>query len=69
MKQLLTLYIKTLSVLYLSLGGINLLCEGHSLLLRADHASDRHVLGELQFGDALKALLQVGLHTQWVFGL
>lgn len=57
------------TLLHLGFGWINLFCEGHSLLLRADHASDSHIFGELQFGDALKTLLQVGLHTQWVFGL
>lgn len=54
---------------YLSLGGIDVFYEGHDLFLRADHPRDRHFLSELQFGDALEALLEVGLDTEWVFGL
>lgn len=57
------------SVAYLRLSGIDLFYEGHRLFLRADHPCDRHILSELQFGDALKALLEVGLDTEWVFGL
>lgn len=53
----------------LSVSGIDVFDEGHGLFLRADHPCDRHILGELQFGDALKALLEVGLDTEWVFGL
>lgn len=57
------------SVAYLSLSRIDFFYEGHRLFLRADHPCDRHILSELQFGDALKALLEVGLDTEWVFGL
>ena len=55
--------------LYFGISWINMFCEGHSLILRADHAYDGHVLCKLQFSDALKALFQVGLNTQWVFCL
>lgn len=48
---------------------VDVLGEGHPLLLRADHAGDGHVLGEVELGDALKALLEVGLHAQWILGL
>jgi len=51
------------------MGWINLFSIRHFLLLRADHASDLHVLGKFEFCDALEALLQVGLYTQGVFGL
>lgn len=61
--------ITTQSIQYLGLSWINLFCEGHGLLLRADHANNLRVPDELQLCDALKALLQVRLHTQWVFGL
>ena len=69
LKQLRTLRMKAVSDVYLGISWINPFCKGHSLILGADHASDGHVLGELQFSDALKALLQMGLDTQWVFGL
>lgn len=56
-------------VMYLSMSWIDLLYEGHNLFLRADHSSDCHILIELQLGNALKALLEVGLDTQRVFRL
>lgn len=59
----------TLSVPNLGLCRVDVLREGHPLILGADHASDGHFLGEVQLGDALEALLEVGLHTQRVFGL
>lgn len=54
---------------YLGLSWINLLCHGHRLLFRADHACNRHVLSKLQLRNAFKTLFQVGLDTQGVFGL
>lgn len=57
------------SMMYLSISWINLLYQWHNLFLRTDHASDCHIFSELQFGNALKALLEVRLDTQWVFGL
>lgn len=58
-----------MTVLYLCICWINLLCEGYSLFLRADHARDCHVLSKLQFSNALKTFFKVRLHTQGVFGL
>lgn len=58
-----------LAVADLGIGRVDVLGEGHPLLLGADHAGDGHVLGEVQLGDALEALLEVGLHAQRVLGL
>ena len=56
-------------ITYLCLGREDLVHERHSLLLCGDHANNLLLLGELQLADALKALFQMRLYTQRVFGL
>ena len=51
------------------LGGGDGLVQLHHLPLAALHVGDVEDVGELQLGDALKALLEVGLDAGWVFGL
>ena len=61
--------ITTLTKAYLGFGRVNLVGKRHCLFLSRDHAHNLLLFGELQFADALKTLLQMGLHTERVLGL
>eukprot|EP00962_Isochrysis_galbana_P031292 scaffold10193_cov107-Isochrysis_galbana.AAC.2 len=43
--------------------------ERHALALYGEHGGDEHAVVKVELGNALEALLQMGLHAEWVFGL
>ena len=53
---------------YFSLGRDNHCRKRDSFIFSGNHAYNLLSFSELKLGDPFKAFLQMGLHTEWVFG-
>ena len=53
----------------LSLAGLHSSGVGHTLTLITDHCTDVDIAVKVQSCNSLEALLQVRLHTSWIFRL